>query len=54
MAMCPKCFQEKALLATHCPHCVQRTEVGDQIGFSLSVTGIVIVVFVVIAMIFFG
>ena len=35
MATCPKCFQEKPMLATHCPQCTHRTEVGDQIIFSV-------------------
>ncbi len=39
MAMCPKCFNHnKSMLAEHCPDCTHKTNVGDQIGFSLAVT----------------
>jgi len=39
MAMCPKCFKHnKSMLADHCPDCTHKTNVGDQIGFSLAVT----------------
>jgi len=49
MAACPRCFQEKPMLADRCPHCVADVPVGDQIGFSffttLAVVGMLIVVF---------
>jgi hypothetical protein len=35
MATCPKCFQEKPILSPHCPHCTQRVEAGDEIGFAI-------------------
>ena len=46
MATCPKCFKEKDMFATHCPHCVQRTNVDDQIAFSI-LAGVVQVVAVI-------
>ena len=49
MAACPRCFQEKPMLADRCPHCVADVPVGDQIGFSffttLAVVGMLIFVF---------
>ena len=35
MATCPKCFQEKPALSTHCPHCTQRITAGEEIGFAI-------------------
>ena len=46
MATCPKCFEEKATLATHCPNCTHRTDPADQIVFSI-LAGIAQVVLVV-------
>ena len=54
MAMCPRCFQEKPMLADRCPHCVADVPVGDQIEFSLFTTIGVIVLFIVILSYLFG
>ena len=48
MAMCPKCFQQKAMLAEHCPNCTQNTPVGEQLGFSTFVTiGLIVLLIIV-------
>ncbi len=36
MAYCPKCFQEKPLLAERCPHCVSDIPLGRQAEFSVA------------------
>jgi uncharacterized paraquat-inducible protein A len=54
MAMCPRCFQEKPMLADRCPHCVADVPVGDQIEFSLFTTIGVIILFIVILSYLFG
>ncbi len=38
MAMCPRCFQDKPMLADKCPHCTADVPVGQQVGFSIDVT----------------
>jgi hypothetical protein len=38
MAMCPRCFQDKPMLADRCPHCTADVPVGQQVGFSIDVT----------------
>jgi len=35
MASCPRCFQEKEMFATRCPHCVADVPIGNQINHSL-------------------
>ena len=53
MAMCPRCFQEKPMLADRCPHCVADVPVGQQIEFSIFTTVICIaLIFIVLAAIF--
>ena len=50
MAMCPKCFNEKPMLAQHCPNCTHHTPVGEQVSFSFWTSFWVIIV----AIMFFG
>lgn len=53
MAMCPRCFQEKPMLADRCPHCVADVPVGQQIEFSIFTTlGCIALIFIVLAAIF--
>jgi hypothetical protein len=35
MASCPRCFQEKPLLADKCPHCTADVPIGQQVEFSI-------------------
>ena len=48
MAMCPRCFQEKPMLADRCPNCVADVPVGEQFEFSFfTIAGAIIVLIVV-------
>lgn len=35
MANCPKCYQDKPLLASKCPHCTADVPLGQQVEFSI-------------------
>lgn len=35
MAACPRCFQDKPLLASKCPHCTADVPLGQQVEFSI-------------------
>jgi hypothetical protein len=35
MAICPHCHEQKELFAPRCPHCIQETPMGFQIGAEL-------------------
>jgi len=53
MASCPRCFQEKEMFATRCPHCVADVPVSNQLNHSLITTIIVwVVIFSVLFYIF--
>ena len=53
MAMCPRCFQDKPLLADKCPNCTADVPVGQQIDFSITSTvGAVLVIVFILALIF--
>jgi hypothetical protein len=54
MATCPRCFQEKPLLADKCPNCTADVPVGQQIDFSISSTIISVVIVLIIISFFFG
>lgn len=45
MAQCPRCFQDKPMLATKCPHCTADVEVGNQINHSIASTIWAVVIF---------
>jgi hypothetical protein len=49
MAMCPHCFQEKPAFAEYCPHCTQKVDLGQQMGYAIFsnpvVLGIIVIVF---------
>jgi len=34
MASCPRCFHEKEMFATRCPHCVADVPIGKQVKHS--------------------
>jgi hypothetical protein len=53
MAMCPRCFQEKPMLADRCPNCVADVPVGEQVEFSFfTIAGAIIVLIVVFSFLF--
>jgi uncharacterized paraquat-inducible protein A len=54
MAMCPRCFKEKAMLADKCPHCTADVPVGDQVGFSAGVTITSAIIILVLLSLIFG
>ena len=54
MATCPKCNQEKPMLAERCPHCTADVPLGDQVSFSVMEWIIGIFVIMVIFSVLFG
>ena len=54
MASCPRCFQEKDLLATKCPHCTADITVSNQLNHSIISTIVVWAVIISILLWIFG
>jgi len=53
MASCPRCFQEKEMFATRCPHCVADVPINNQLNHSLITTILIwIVIFFVLFFLF--
>jgi len=54
MAHCPKCFQEKNIWSSHCPHCTQPSSTSEQFGFEGMIWVWWIIIVVGLGWFFFG
>ena len=54
MAACPRCCQEKPMLADRCPHCVADVPIKEQVEFSLFTTMLVVAGLIGVILFIFG